>query len=382
MDDSLYGGREQSLVKHHILRRYLLRFALIIGRKWSSITYVDGFSGPWNSQSDSYEDTSFGIAIQQLRDAKKELANSGIHLNLRAFFIEENEKAFEQLEQHVASIPDIEIGIRNGTLESSITEVCSFIREARTQTFPFVFIDPKGWSGFSLEVIQPLLNLSPSEVLINFMTQHIIRFITNDESHDSFQRLFGHADFADDLKDLKSDDRADAAVFKYRDIVATAGKFGFAGVAGILNPVKDRGHFHLIYLSRHPKGLEVFKEAEKKSMSDMEAKRAEVEQANRESGGQLELFGAEDAPESEYFVSLRNRYRQQAIRETADRLETDGRVSFDDVWQIWVSYPMVWESDLKDWIAHSEQIEIHGLVGKQRVPRRGKNHFIFLRKAP
>ena len=66
-DDVLYEGREQSLVKHLILRRYLRRFAFIIGSHWSSITYVDCFSGPWRSRSDQFADTSFGIAIHELR---------------------------------------------------------------------------------------------------------------------------------------------------------------------------------------------------------------------------------------------------------------------------------------------------------------------------
>ena len=378
MDESLYDGREQSLVKHLILKRYLLRFSLIIGRKWDSITYVDGFSGPWNSQSDGYADTSFAIALQQLRDAREELATAGIDLKLRAFFIEENPRAFAQLKEHVDNITDVEIEIRNGTLEASIGDICSFIQRADGQTFPFVFIDPKGWTGFALDVIQPLLAIHPSEVLINFMTQHIVRFIANDESRESFERLFGQAEFAEDLQNLKSEDRADAAVFKYREVVSTAGSFDCTGVAGIVNPLKDRSHFHLIYLSRHPKGLEVFKDAEKKSMADMETKRAEVEQANREAAGQKELFGAKDAPESEYFRSLRDRYRRRAIEETVSVLESTSKVSFDDIWQIWVSYPMVWESDLKDWVRQSEQVLVEGLVGKQRVPQRGKNHLLYL----
>ena len=206
------------------------------------------------------------------------------------------------------------------------------------------------------------------------MTQHIIRFITNDESRESFERLFGRADFADDLQNLKSEDRADASVFKYRDVIASAGQFNSAGVAGILNPLKDRSHFHLIYLSRHPKGLEVFKDAEKKSMTDMETKRAEVEQASREAGGQMELFGADDAPESEYFRSLRHRYRQRAILDTESQLTRASTVSFDDIWRIWLSYPLVWESDVKEWVKRSDQIEVNGLIGNQRVPQRGKGH--------
>ena len=74
--DEIYEGREQTLVKHFILKKYLERFAHIIGYYWDSITYVDCFSGPWQSQSKEYSDTSFAIAIEQLRQARDHLADS------------------------------------------------------------------------------------------------------------------------------------------------------------------------------------------------------------------------------------------------------------------------------------------------------------------
>jgi hypothetical protein len=51
-NDDLYIGREQTLVKHIILKHYLERFAIIVGWHWDTLTYVDCFSGPWNVQSD------------------------------------------------------------------------------------------------------------------------------------------------------------------------------------------------------------------------------------------------------------------------------------------------------------------------------------------
>jgi three-Cys-motif partner protein len=62
-----YRGREQSWVKHYVLSKYLQQFAQIIGFKWPSITYVDGFCGPWNSQAVDLSDTSFSSAIKELQ---------------------------------------------------------------------------------------------------------------------------------------------------------------------------------------------------------------------------------------------------------------------------------------------------------------------------
>ncbi|GEM_PF-3928594 len=49
-EDDLYVGREQTLVKHTILRAYLRRFAIIVGSWADSITYVHCFSGPWRER--------------------------------------------------------------------------------------------------------------------------------------------------------------------------------------------------------------------------------------------------------------------------------------------------------------------------------------------
>ena len=72
MDDSGQGyvGREQTFVKHYLLKHYFELFTHIVGSRWNSITYIDGFSGPWKTQDSDYKDTSFAIAIQELRNAK------------------------------------------------------------------------------------------------------------------------------------------------------------------------------------------------------------------------------------------------------------------------------------------------------------------------
>ena len=67
---SAYIDREQTQAKHFILRGYLqeLAFKVLRGR---DIAYVDGFSGPWESKTADFSDTSFMIAIGVLKDAQR-----------------------------------------------------------------------------------------------------------------------------------------------------------------------------------------------------------------------------------------------------------------------------------------------------------------------
>ena len=71
--DPSYFGREQSLIKHRILEKYLERFAVIIGSWCDGIIYVDGFSGPWNVQSSKLDDASFsdGAALDLSAHARR-----------------------------------------------------------------------------------------------------------------------------------------------------------------------------------------------------------------------------------------------------------------------------------------------------------------------
>lgn len=63
LDPDAYEGREQTYLKHFVLKNYLERVAYNIFSFQDNFAYVDCFSGPWKSGSQSYEDTSFKIAI-------------------------------------------------------------------------------------------------------------------------------------------------------------------------------------------------------------------------------------------------------------------------------------------------------------------------------
>lgn len=378
--DSLYHGREQSQVKHLILQKYLERFAFIIGSWSDSITYIDCFSGPWESRSPSYEDTSFVIAIGELRKARKELAVNRRQVELRCCFIEEDRAAFEKLSEFAATVNDIEVKTLNGKLEESIDEIVEFINQSKRKTFPFVFIDPKGWTGFGLDVIKPLLTLQPAEVLINFMTEHIRRFIDwpDESNQQGFVELFGTEAFRQTVSGLSGSDRDDAYVEQYMTVVQRAGRYPFASCAVVLKSKTDRSHFHLIYLTRDPKGIEVFKGAERKSMEEMEAVRAEAQQRSRvHKTGQLEMFSAEEAHDPSYFASLRDRYCLLARKQLEDQLRKHGSIPYDDAWVTALRMPLVWESDLKDWIKDwraNGRVRLDGLAEGKRSPKRGDGH--------
>lgn len=380
--NDLYVGREQTLIKHQILRRYLRRFAHIIGFKWDAITYVDCFSGPWNVQSENLQDSSFSIALQELETARIQHGMRKKSVKIRALFLEKNPDSYTRLEAFAASVKNATVKTYNCEMKEAIQDILDFINRGGTKSFPFIFIDPTGWTGFAMDEIAPLLRISPGEVLINFMTSHITRFLDSpkEETQESFIKLFGSAHFKEKLIGLERRDREDAAVSEYANQVAITGKFRYTAQAIVLHPENDRTHFHLIYATRSPKGLEVFKDAEKKAMTEMQKLRAEAQQRKKEKKtNQQGLFAADDFQSQTYFESLRNRYTSKAKNSIQELLKNNVQTPYDHAWAVALKEPLVWESDLKEWIKDWKSqnwISIQGLKESHRVPHYGEDHIL------
>jgi three-Cys-motif partner protein len=264
---SEYEGREQSRAKHEILRGYLGRFAHIIGTWKQAITYVDCFSGPWDVQNPNLSDSSFSIAIEELRKARETLKQQRRRdLKLRCFFLEEHRSSYARLAAYAAGIRDIEIKTKNAQLEHAVADILRFVDDGGRGSFPFFLIDPTGWTGFELDTIRPLLQRKPAEVLVNFMTSFIRRFINWDDpaNQAGFDRTFGP--FRPDRRDLErlsEEDLDDVLVAAYSKLLRDVGRFDHVCNSIVLDPDKDSTHFNLIYATRDLKGVEAFKDAER-----------------------------------------------------------------------------------------------------------------------
>jgi three-Cys-motif partner protein len=372
--DDLYDGREQTLVKHRVLDRYLQRFAYIIGSWNDSITYVDCYSGPWAERSADLSDTSFSIAINQLKAAKREL---GRNIRLRCLFIEKDPDAYGKLASFASTVDDVEIHTINARFEDSVDDIIAFVAADRN-TFPFFLIDPKGWS-IPLEIIAPLLRQQPGEVLITFMLEFIRRFADHPQPgiQKTIDDLYGEPSIARRFDGVVGEDRENLLLNEYVKQVQKVGDYNFASSSLVLHPEKSRRHFHLVYLTRHHRGIEVFKDAERKAMADMETARAMAAKRKRESKGQIDLFPAEVLHNNEYFDGLRERYLASNSLRMLELLQSSGIVAYDELWSNSLRSPLIWPSDVNSLLAElvrQGRIELIGLRERQRVPKFGSGN--------
>ncbi|WAS92504.1 three-Cys-motif partner protein TcmP [Nannocystis punicea] len=349
-----YRRREQAFVKHYVLDHYLQKLALKIGhyRPNTTLNYIDGFSGPWQHATEELRDTSPHVALTQLCAAREVLRARPIELHVRGMFVERDREAFALLERLLGEqFASVECEAYNGEFETHIREACRFA-EGGPQPFAFVFIDPTGWTGYGLKAITPLLRVRRSEVLINFMTKDITRFVDDGESValQSFIDLFGDATYREAWRGLADLDREDRIVEVYCERVLKAGDFAYCAPTVVLNPRHDRTCYHLVYATRSLHGLIAFRDTEREATPEQREARAEAKQRERLSkGGQFEMFAA-PVMETSYMAELQQRYHGKARAAVASKLSEGGEVDFDVLVAAALQYPMTCLGDVKDWL--------------------------------
>lgn len=367
-----YRGREQTYLKHFFLERYLERVAYNIGSFAREFVYVDGFSGPWQSQDEALQDTSFMIAISKLRTVQSGLSKVGRTPKVRCLFIEKDSDAFRALESAIQRVTDIECKPLPGEFEELIPQIGNFIGRA----FSLVFIDPAGWTGFGLKRVEPLLR-HRGEVIVNFMFDHINRFLENPspDLSPSFDELFGGPGWESAVQATSR--REESIIELYCSRMRTIGGFSHVTSTRILNPTKDRTYFYLVYGTRHPKGVIEFRKVEEEALSEQERIRLDAKEASRlERTNQPLLIPAAELPSGPTALDIERAVRlPEAKAKLRTRLDAQGKIDYDSALALMLETPLVFERDVKAML-HALQndgyLRIEGLKSKQRVPQYGR----------
>ncbi|KKB07142.1 hypothetical protein VE25_19085 [Devosia geojensis] len=343
-----YAGREQTFAKHFILEKYLqsLAFKLLLGG-YPTLTYVDGFSGPWEAKTDDYSDTSFMIAIRVLKDAQQQLRAQGKRKRIRCFFVEEKAGAYAELRaavmQHHDPANDFYVHTFHGRLEDAVDEIMKVVGTS----FALTFIDPTGWTGYEFDKIARIMQHQPGEVLLNYMFDFINRFTAWDDPKitASFDGILG--------KDWRS--RLDCTLRRHEAVQALfAEAFRKAGMFShvLSTPIaklSDRQHFSIVYGTRSGEGLATYREVEFSAMRAHGMHRHEAKQALREAAtGTLDMFAMAGFQSPLPIEAQVKGYRTEAREWLLDQLRTEGRAfPFSAVWQAMIETFMLRRTDAR-----------------------------------
>jgi three-Cys-motif partner protein len=291
-----YAGREQTQAKHFILKRYLQELAFKV-LTFQDITYIDGFSGPWESKTTDFSDSSFMIAISVLLDAQKQVQDrTGEKRKIRCFLSEANKDSFTKLQAAVAPFHKPAEGFEIQTFCGEFADAVGQIQRYIGTSFALIFIDPTGWTGYPFDKINPLFARAKCEVLINFMYDFIRRFVNSEDPEiiASFEPIFGGPGWRDRLDPAL--ERGPAAEKLFRETLKTAGKFEFVVSTKIDKSTADRPHFFITYGTKSLAGLKAFRETEFVALRQHEHNRANAKERERQARtGTADLFAGQHA---------------------------------------------------------------------------------------
>ena len=338
-----YRGREQAFFKHELLKAYLERLFMIVGQHQRTICYVDCFAGPWQAKDDDLEDTSIAVSLNIIRKCREGLLKLGKVVRFKAIFVEKNAKAFARLSNYLEARNEdgVEMVALNGEfihLRQALLNRCG------DDSFVFFFVDPTGWKeAVELSTLDPLLRRPNSEFLINFMYDFLVRTHTQESFAEDMREIFGKVP---NTEGLTPEEREEHLVALYRrnlkTVAPSSGGTPRTACVRVHKVLQDRTLYHLVYLTRHPKGITEFMAASDDLDLVQKKVRALAKQEDRiEKSGQFEMFAAhEDVKEGDvrpdlsevkayWLTKLASKSRRFDISDLADMLEETGWFASD-----------------------------------------------------
>ena len=344
-----YTGREQTEAKHFILRHYLQALAFKVLHGWD-LTYVDGFSGPWESRTDDFSDSSFMIAIAVLKDAQQRIfQQTGVKRRIRCFFSENSPEAFRQLQAAVAPhhrpSDAFEVKTYPGDFEDAVAEIKAFVG----RSFPLIFIDPTGWTGYPFEKIKPLFEPPKCEVLINFMYAFVSRFVASQDESTvaSLDKILGGPGWRDRLDNSLPLGLAVEKLF--RGTLQQAGGFGYVVSTKIDKSTEERPHFFIAYGTKSRDGLKAFRDTEYAALREHARNRANAKERKRTSRtGTDDLFAGMDADVQEANIDEVVHDHKKLAAERLMKVLSKGPRSFQSVVDDLLQAFMLRETNVKD----------------------------------
>lgn len=350
IDPAHYTGREQALVKHTFLDRYLPALIGKVCSRYDEFVYVDGFAGPWQSSAgESFDDTSFGIALNHMTAQRLLYLGRGRDIRMRAFLVEKDASSFAQLERAIARFPKIEIIPLNGLMEAHAARIASCIPQA---AFSFTLIDPKGFPDIG--AMLPLLKRENAEALVNFMFDFANRFAGTDliSALEDWLSALGSVGWRQEVDGLTGPERERKLERLAAEALQVTGAYSFAPVITVDKVLHNRPLYKLIFLSRHAEGLKVFRDSEEKALDAQATVRSASKAKKRaENSAMGDLFaGGEDAVPNDRSSQVIKQSRQDALGVLNERIAIAGSdgIAWGNLW------PPILEdfSVTRSWLGH------------------------------
>jgi len=258
VEPAVWGLKPHTKAKHEILRYYLGGWFPILARSTGRVVYIDGFAGPG-----VYSKGEDGSPVIALDTAVNHILKPYSRAEIVFLFIESRKdrarKLEEVLSERFPALPEkIQYIIISDEFEPTIERLLEGLEREKAKLAPtFAFIDPFGFTGFSMDLLKRLLRYEKCEILITFMTGFIKRFL--DEFRESaLDKLFGTKEWRNirNVGEHKESLLLELFEKQLRDYCGITYTRSFEMVDS-----NNRIMYHMIFGTNHWLGLKVMKNA-------------------------------------------------------------------------------------------------------------------------
>jgi three-Cys-motif partner protein len=265
MPQKFFEEREdQSEVKARIVSKYFYVWAKIIvpHARSKRIAYIDLFAGPGR-----YKDGSASTPLMVLERA---IAEPALRDSLVTMFNDEDPEHIKNLENEIAKLPGIETlkykpDISTGSVGANIAASPQSMRLVPT----FSFIDPFGYKGLSLGLVQGAIKDWGSDCVFFFNYNRINAGISNELVDQHINALFGEERAARLREAIKGKTPAQRETIVLEHLAQALKELGgkFVLPFRFRNAAGTRSTHHLVFVSKHVRGYEIMKEIMAKESS-------------------------------------------------------------------------------------------------------------------
>jgi three-Cys-motif partner protein len=223
---------------------------------------IDGFAG-----RGTYMEGEPG-SPKIMHDRAVELVEAGLVESVAIRCTESDPMNFAHLRKVFADLPKHD-GVTVKVTEETFQEVAErFADWAETQHPPpptFVFVDPFGISGVSLDLLRRLMKLERLEVFLTLMVRDPARFLAEENYAAPLTELFGGEKWRECVN---AENRPQCLMFKFRDIVLD-GVAEYALPYRVFEDERQTVLYYLVHLTNNDLGMREMKKAMMKRTGDM-----------------------------------------------------------------------------------------------------------------
>jgi three-Cys-motif partner protein len=259
VDQSFFDeSREQSVIKARIISKYFWAWAKVIiptaKQHANRIAYIDLFAGPGR-----YKDGTVSTPLKILEQA---IADPDMSQMLVTLFNDKDEKNAGELETAIGGLPGIEKmkykpQIANQEVGTEIVQLFNRMRMVPT----FFFVDPWGYKGLSLGLINSVLENWGCDCIFFFNYNRVNMGLPNEAVREHMNVLFGE-ERADQVREkLNGLSPEEKETLIVEELSKALNEMGgqFVLPFTFRNDTGSRTTHHLIYVSKAFKGYEIMK---------------------------------------------------------------------------------------------------------------------------